>query len=226
LTNAIIGQIDNWYIGAVTPLSDPEILQFAQAVEPGTAAKVSVSAKNAAPGQTVTITVQVPSLPPNYETSPDPPTQPGLVPYPAASGLVTFVDTSRAGKVLGTAQLGPTGVATFTTSGLGPGLHDIEAAYSGDAVYPPAASQGISIAVGTTTQLRLLRFVEIFQEKIGQQISQPQIGRWLAALDRGVLPRTVARRIVSWVYHHTHLPPGGTIAARSSAVAQEDVNRH
>jgi len=226
LTNAIIGQIDDWYPAAVTPLSDAEILDFAQGVQPQTAANLTASASNVVPGQSVTFTVQVPSFPPNYETSPSPPTTPGLVSYPAATGLVTLIDTSSGSKVLGTAQLSPPGVATFTTAGLGVGLHDIEAVYSGDAVYPPAASQSISIAVGATKQVRILRFVEILQQKIGEQISPSQISRWLSALDRGVLPRRVARAIVSWVYHHTHLPPGGTIAARSNAVAQEDVKRH
>jgi hypothetical protein len=72
----------------------------------------------------------------------------------------------------------------------------------------------------------ILRFVEVFQQKMGEQISQWQVSRWLSALDRGVLPRRVARAIVSWVSHHTHLPPGGTIAARTNVVAQEDARRH
>ena len=96
--------------------------------------------------------------------------------------------------------------------------------YSGDAVYPPATTQSVSIAVGSTNQIRLLRFVETFQQKLSEQISPSQINRWLTWLDLGVRVRWFPGRFVKWVYFHTHLPPGGTIAART-AIAQTDARK-
>lgn len=226
LTNAIISQIDSWYPGAVTPLTDTEILQLAQSAQPQTTANLGASATNTATGQSITFTVQVPTFPANYETSPSPPAEAGLIDYPAATGLVTFVDASDGNKILATEQLNASGVATFSTAGLGVGLHEIQAIYSGDAVYPPATAQPMWIAVGSTKQVRLLRFVETFQQNITDQISPSRIKRWLTWLDRGVRPRIVARAVVKWVYFHTHLPPGGKIAAGSNVVNQADIRRH
>jgi hypothetical protein len=124
--------------------------------------------------------------------------------------------------VLGTQTLNPAALATFSTSTFSVGLHEIEAVYSGNGVYPPTVSQPVWIAVGSNAQVRMLRFVQTFQQNINVQISQPQINRWLTWLDHGVRPRVVARSIVRWVYFRSHLPPGGTIAARSNAVRQSD----
>ena len=83
-------------------------------------------------------------------------------------------------------------MATFSTAGLGVGLHEIEAVYSGDTVYPPATAKPMWIAVGSTKQVRLLRFVETFQQNITDQISPSQIGDGSPGLTgasgRGLLP--------------------------------------
>jgi len=225
LTNAIISQIDTWYPGAITPLSNAEILGLAQSTQRQTQAYLASSAGNVAPGQPLTFTVAVPKFPANFETSPSPPASPGYIPYPAATGIVTFIDDSYGNKVLATEQLNPASLATFTTTGLGVGLHEITAVYSGNSVYPPTVTQPVWIAVGSTAQVRMLRFVETFQQKISEQISPSQINTWLNWLDRGVKPRVVARAIVKWVYFHTHLPPGGTISARTNAIAQAATKR-
>ena len=68
------------------------------------------------------------------------------------TGTVTFLDGTT---VLGTATLGANGTATYTTSALGLGSHDIIAVYSGDSTYAGNASALTQLVVldGTGTSL-------------------------------------------------------------------------
>ena len=94
---------------------------------------------------------------------------------------MSAVATSPSRSLPHSEHLNPIGVASFTTSNLGDGLHTITALYSGDKSYSPTASKGVSIAVGTSAQVKMVRFVDDFQNNLGIQISQPQVNKWLAA---------------------------------------------
>ncbi len=235
LTNAIIKQIDTWYPNAITPLSNPEILQLAQNVQPKTTVLLAASPRSVNPGQPVTFKASVPSFRPNYETSlapPPPPSPPSTPPpqyvaYPAATGTVTFIDASDGNKVLATEWLIPSmnAVVTFT-AGFGVGLHQIEAVYSGDNVYPPAVSQSVSILVGASpAQVKVLNFVETLPEAAIKKIPASEVKTWLGWVDHGAKPIAVDRAILRSVHLSTRLASTGTIAARSKAVAQTGKKR-
>ncbi len=222
LTNAIIGQIDTWYPNAITPLSNAEILQLAQNAQPKTTAILTPSARSVNPGQQIVFKLGIPTFPANYETSPSPPAKPGYIPYPAPTGIVTFFDNSNRNQVLSVASLDPAGTATFSTSRLSPGLHQITAVYSGNTVYPPAVSQTISILVGASpAQVKVLNFVESQPQSVVQQISKAKLTTWLDAA-RHHKPATIDRAIKKWVHTHSR---GATLAARSNAVAQQAAKR-
>ena len=204
LTNAIISQINTWYPNAVTPLSNAEILQLAQNVQPRTTAILTSSARSVNPGQQIVFKLGIPTFPPNFETSPSPPAMPGNIPYPAPTGVVTFFDNSNRNQVLGVATPDPTGTAVFSTSRLSPGLHQITAVYSGNSVYPPAVSQTISILVGASpAQVKVLNFVESQPQSVVQQIPKAKLKTWLDSA-RHRKPAAVDRAITKWVRVHTH----------------------
>ena len=212
LANAIVGQIDQFFPGAITPLSDHEIVAFAQAVQPVTQTLLTASAGSANSGAPITFTIQVSNFPNVNSTttsvfdnySANPPT-----------GTVTFIDAAQGNKLLGIASLVPVGsgptsysgsVATFTTSSLGTGLHQVVAIYNGDSVYPAASTSTALAYVGTPSQTQLFSFVSQFQQALGVQITAPQLDRWNRRLHAGAPPQHVARSIMRYVYHHTHLP--------------------
>jgi hypothetical protein len=223
LANGIIAQIDQWYPGAITPLSTSEVLQLAQNVQPKTVEYLTAAPTNVGAGQQVTFKAGVPTFPPNYETSPTPPTMPGYIPYPAATGTVTFVDAANRNQIIGVAALNSTGLATFATTKLSPGLHTITAVYSGNTVYPPAVSASVSILVGAApaAEVKVLKFVNAQPEAVTQKIPTRELRTWLDWAHLGAKPAAIERAITKWVALHTHSSSGATIAARSNAVAQQ-----
>ncbi len=209
LANAIIGQVDRFFPGAVTPLTDSQILALAQQAEPVTQATLTVSAGTATPQTPVTLTASVATFPPNYETSNVPPLPNNLYLYPAATGSVTFVDQANRNRIIGIAQLGPTGVATLSVPALGPGFHSIVAYYGGNTIYPPTTTSPESVVVGSPAQVRVLNFLDQLERRIEFQASRPQIDRWLGFLKRGYTPRQVARAILHFVARRAVLHPHG-----------------
>lgn len=223
LTNAIINQIDTWYPSAITPLSNAEILQLAQNAQPKTVETLTASSTSVSPGQQVILKAGVPTFPPNFETSPAPPAMPGSIPYPAPTGIVTFVDASNRNQIIGVASLNSAGLATFATSTLAPGLHQITAYYSGNTVYPPAVSGTVSIDVGgTESEAKLLSFVNAEPQAVIQRIPSAQLRTWLTDVRQGVKPVVVERAVARWARLHTHSTAGATLAARGNAVAQRE----
>jgi hypothetical protein len=69
------------------------------------------------------------------------------------SGAVAFYDGATP---LGTGTLSSTGVATFSTSGLGIGLHSITAYYGGEANYSPVTSVALALSVVATAPAVML----------------------------------------------------------------------
>ena len=69
------------------------------------------------------------------------------------TGTVTFFDQS-VNATLGTAPMGANGQAVFTTTSIGPGVHQITASYSGDPSYLASNANAISVQID---ELRLLR---------------------------------------------------------------------
>ena len=234
LTQAIVNQIDTWYPNAIPPITNAEILQLAQNVQPRTVETLTASPASVSPGQQVNFKVGIPSFPPNYETSlapppaPNPPMTPPpqLVSYPTATGTVTFIDTANRNQILSVQQLGPTGLATFSTTGLTPGIHQIIAVYGGNSVYPPAASATITVVVGATpTEAQVVNFVNGLPQAAVKEISKAQLRTWLDTTRDGVKPAVVDKAITRWVRLHTKTSAGATIAARSNAVRQEQSKR-
>jgi PhoPQ-activated pathogenicity-related protein len=149
-----------------------------------TTVAVASSANPSIHKQSVTFTAVVTAQPPGGGT-------PG--------GMVTFLDNER---VLGTAPLNGSGVATFTTSRLAPGSHTITASYGGDINFTGSTSAGLmqkvtkktsgaagadALAVGTADMVRA------FSESLG-----------LSALPLGL---THLRPII------VSIPPGGSTPA-------------
>jgi lysophospholipase L1-like esterase len=152
LTNAIIAQIDSYYPGAITPLSSAEIVHLAASAQPKTLSLLTATSAKLAPGGTVVIADRLFRFPPVHETSADPPAPRNLESYPVPTGTVKFIDASHGDEVLATVRLNSAGVASFRTSSLKTGLNQITAIYSGDRVYPPSTSEGLSIAVEARAQ--------------------------------------------------------------------------
>jgi Bacterial Ig-like domain (group 3)/FG-GAP-like repeat len=65
-------------------------------------------------------------------------------PFANPTGTVSFFDQSLGGQLLGTAAMGATGQAVFTTTSIGPGVHVISASYGGDATFLPSNSNQIT----------------------------------------------------------------------------------
>jgi lysophospholipase L1-like esterase len=209
LANAIIGQIDKFFPGAVTPLSDQEILSIAQSAQPVTSATLTASAGSTAAGQPVTFHVQVATFPPINTTT-------GQSTFPTPTGTVSFFDAANGNQLLGTATLDTHGSASLTTSSLATGIHNITAAYSGDPVYPPAVPRSVQVLVGTPKQVQLFSFIVTLQQNLGLQVSPPQLAHWTRLLDRGVPPQHVARMILQRVSRQTQFPRN-TAASTSAA---------
>jgi hypothetical protein len=68
-------------------------------------------------------------------------------PFASPTGTVSFFDQSLAGQLLGTAPMGANGQAVFTTSSIGPGVHNITASYSGDATFLASSSSQITVTI-------------------------------------------------------------------------------
>jgi hypothetical protein len=100
----------------------------------GSAVTLRSSKPNAAVGESVTITATVtPSFPDA------PPT-----------GFVSFFDASNFSLFVGLGMLDGNGTASFSTSSLGAGVHNIFAVYDGDANYAKATSATLAQNVGVT----------------------------------------------------------------------------
>lgn len=214
----------------ITPLSDSEIVNFAKQVQPVTQSLLAASSAVVAPGGPVTFSVQVnafPSIPISVDGAAS------VFDYPAPTGTVTFFDATQGNTILGIATLRPDpsagaghafSVATFTTSSLTPGTHQITAVYNGDTIYPsavpkglipvntsgallaPNSAPGVTVYVGTPRQAELLSYIALFQQNLGLQVTPPLLRRWTRLVDHGVPPQHVARAIYKYAYRTTHLP--------------------
>jgi hypothetical protein len=102
-----------------------------------------------------TITLQGLSYPTTLTLTANPPAQLDTLPVtftaqlsPAAAvsptGTISFFD---AGALLGTVAINATGQAAYTTSALGDGVHSITASYSGDPIFPAAASSALAYTI-------------------------------------------------------------------------------
>lgn len=69
-----------------------------------------------------------------------------------ASGPVAFTD---GGTQIGVTQLGPSGIGTFATSTLAPGVHTVTATYEGDGKASGSVSAPITVAVKQSTALHI-----------------------------------------------------------------------
>ncbi|MBK9519514.1 MAG: Ig-like domain repeat protein [Anaeromyxobacter sp.] len=99
----------------------------------GATAQVAASPSPAMVGQAVTFTVALSAVAPSAGV-------PG--------GTVTVRDGPT---VLGTAAVGPSGVATFTTTSLGAGDHQVTVEYGGDLGFGPTSAEArISVEAGST----------------------------------------------------------------------------
>jgi hypothetical protein len=226
LTNAIISQIDAWYPGAITPLTNAQILQFAQNTQPKAVEYLTASSTSPNVGQQVTLRAGVPTFPANFETSPAPPAMPGPIAYPAPTGVVTFVDGANRNQVLGYASLNATGLATFATTGLSPGLHQITAFYSGNTVYPPAVSATVTIDVGASPeQVKVVNFINGEPQALVRKLPAAKLQTWLKDVRHGTKPLTVERAILRWARLHPKATAGASVTGRSNAVAQREINR-
>ncbi len=213
LANAIAAKIDAFFPGAIQLLNNREILAYAEAVQPVTKLELTASAGSTSPGVPITFTVQVFSFPDISSTT----TEENFSTVPP-TGTVSFFDLAQGNKLLGITNLKPvpTGnsmnptykesVATFTTSSLSTGVHEIVAIYNGNTVYPAASTASALEYVGTRQQAQLFSFVTLFQSQLGVQISEPQLDQWNKQLDRGVPPQHVARAVIRYVYLHTKFP--------------------
>jgi hypothetical protein len=68
-------------------------------------------------------------------------------PFANPTGTVSFFDQSLGGQLLGTAPMGANGQAVFTTSSIGPGVHNITASYSGDATFLASSSSQVTVTI-------------------------------------------------------------------------------
>jgi hypothetical protein len=211
LANAIIGQIDKFFPNAITPLSNQEIVNIANAAQPVTAATLTASAASATAGQPITFNVHVATFPAIHSTS-------GQTTFPVPTGTVMFFDAANGNQLLGTATLDAQGSAALTTSSLTTGIHNISVAYSGDSVYPPAAPRSLQILIGTPKQVQLFSFIVTLQQNLGLQVTPPQLAFWTRLLERGVPPQHLARAILKVVNLQTHFPRGPVGASFVSGV--------
>jgi uncharacterized protein (TIGR03437 family) len=124
----------NYSTGASQPLLETVLAQFTP-----TATNLSSSLNPSAAGQIVTFTAQL-----KYT----------LARNTFPRGIVTFTDTNTS-SVLGTARVQTSGgrgafatTASIMTSSLAAGSYAVQAAYSGDFIYSPSASQIVNQVVG------------------------------------------------------------------------------
>jgi hypothetical protein len=216
LANGFLGGLATLLPGqGLTPLSDAEIVALAQQVQPTTQATLAASAAVVPPGSAATFTATV-------ATFATPVTTPGPGPFPAPTGTVTFFDASAGNTLLGIATLDATGTATLTTSALTEGAHSIVASYSGNTVYPAAVTTTAQVVVGTPHQAQLIGLVQVYQERLGQQVASPLLARWDRWLARGVRPERIARTIYHRVGHQPFpraLPTQALATPRPRALA-------
>ena len=157
LAKAIVGEINTIpaFVNSkqsITTLSDSEILAYAQKVQPVTKVTLTAPTSSVPLGSPATFMVQIPS----FANIPDPdPNAKNFDQYPP-TGSVSFIDLAQGNKVLGIASLIPQGsggtftgsIATFTTSALNVGLHQVVAIYNGDTVYPSNSTATATVFVG------------------------------------------------------------------------------
>jgi hypothetical protein len=67
--------------------------------------------------------------------------------FASPTGTVSFFDQSLGGQLLGTAPMGANGQAVFSTSSIGPGVHNITASYSGDTTFLASSSSQITVTI-------------------------------------------------------------------------------
>ncbi len=215
LANAIVGQINTIQVpviqnNKITPLSDAEILAYAQAVQPVTKVTLTGPTASVPLGSPATFMVQIPS----FANVPDPDQNAKNFDQYPPTGSVTFIDVAQGNKVLGVASLIPQGsggtftgsIATFTTSTLNVGLHQVVAIYNGDTVYPSASTATATVYVGKPMQAQVFSAVTNLQTQLGVQIAEARVNLWNTELSRGARPRRVARAAVMYLYTHTKLP--------------------
>lgn len=220
LANGIIAQIDAFDPGAITPLSDSEILQLAASAQPTTQSTLTESAATLLPGGKVTFTAQIPSFAPNYETSASPAAPNDLESYPVPTGTVQFVDTSDGNQVLENASLNASGVATFTASSLSPGINTIEAIYSGDIVYPGTTTSSVTVADWTSKQTTTYKFIQTQEKHSHVAIPQAQVNQWLTSLDSGVKAPKIQAAVQKYIRTHVHHGKNKVVLARLKSAAE------
>jgi lysophospholipase L1-like esterase len=220
LANGIIAQIDAFDPGAITPLSDAEILQLAASAQLTTQSTLTQSAATLLPGGTVTFTAQIASFAPNYETSASPAAPNDLEPYPTPTGTVQFVDTTDGNQVLGNASLNASGVATFTASSMSAGVNTIEAIYSGDSVYPGTTTTSVTVADWTSKQTKTYKFIQTHEKQSHVVIPQAQINQWLTSLDSGVKPPKIQAAVQKYIRTHMHHGKNKVVLARLKPAAE------
>ena len=216
LANAIVGEINT--IPAffksnqkITALSDAEILAYAQKVQPVTKVTLTAPTSSVPLGSPATFMVQIPS----FANVPDPdPNVKNFDQYPP-TGSVTFIDLAQGNRVLGVASLIPQGsggtftgsIATFTTSTLNAGLHQVVAIYNGDTVYPSNSTATATLyVVSKPAQVQIFSAVTNLQTQLGVQFAEARVNQWNTELSRGARPRRVARAEVTYLFNHTKLP--------------------
>jgi hypothetical protein len=212
LANAIVRQINTipaFSHDKIKKLSDSEILAYAKEVQPVTTAKLTASSDSVAQGDPTTFTIQVSSFPNINSTT----TSENFDVVPP-TGPVDFIDAAQGGKLLGAANLVPTGsgptytgsTATLTTSSLSPGPHEIVAVYSGDTVYPAVSVASATVQVVPTDPVQASSPGNTRQSQRGVQIGQAQLNRWNNQLDRGARLQQVVRSIMSYLHSQTGSP--------------------
>ncbi|HLJ95305.1 MAG TPA: DUF4214 domain-containing protein, partial [Gemmataceae bacterium] len=123
------------------------------------------SGNTLSPGQAVTFTATVQAVPPGSGTP---------------TGMVTFQD---AGVVLGTANIGPTGTASFTATSLASGTHSILATYSGDANFNVSASSPVTVTVTTTPRNAFV--IALYLTVLERAPDAPGYNFWVQQLQAG-----------------------------------------
>jgi hypothetical protein len=195
LANGFIGAFNTLLPGqAVTPLTDAEIVAFARSIQPVTTATLTASAPSALPGQPVTFTVQVATFPSFFSAS-------NAGTFPVPTGTVSFIDAAAGNRLLGIATLDAQGRAQLQVDSLPEGAHTIIASYSGNTVYPAASPSSASVVVGSVQQVALIGLIQVYQERLGKQVTPPLLSKWTRLLERGMRPETIARTIYHRVGH-------------------------
>ena len=215
LAKAIVGKIDSIKVpvienNPIAALSDTEILSYAQKSQPVTTVKLTASPRSVIKGAPITFTVQIPSF---ANIAHVPPEGLNFDAFPP-TGTVTFIDLAQGNKVLGVATLTRQGSggtytgssATFTTSTLSTGMHQIVALYNGDTVYPVGSTSTALVNVGKPKEAHVFAAVTLLQSQLGVTVGEAQLNRWNKQLAGGARPQRVALSVESYLYSHTKLP--------------------